>query len=65
MQDEARAMRRIVAACTVAFMLSLSTTIGIAVHPAAGFGAFALMSLAVGVIVFVSFDRAHGGDGQS
>jgi hypothetical protein len=59
MQDEARAMRRIVAACTVAFMVSFSVMLGVAVHPALGFGAFAVMSAAVGIVVFVSFSRDH------
>lgn len=58
-------MRRIVAVCTVAFMVSFSVMLGIAVHPALGFGAFAALSLTLGIVVFVSFDRAHRGDEPS
>ena len=65
MRDEASAMRRIVAACTVAFMVSFSTMLGLIVHPAVAFGAFALFSLIVGMVVFVSFDREHREEEQS
>ena len=60
--SEALLLRRIIGICAALFSVSLSLMLGFMFSPAAGFGAFALMCLVVGVVTFVSFARAHSGE---
>lgn len=59
MQQEALFMRRVVFSLLALSALSLSLALGFALHPAVGFIALSVLSLAGALTTFASYSKDH------